>query len=1258
MPASVAIPIVGGSGARVPTQFLDEKGDFAGQKSTQPRGNNISHNGGSNGHLNGNGGISNGNGVLKHDKGVSANVTIDLTDDDNDDVTLVEARGPNVLQNQSEQVCIGMVNAVVLTMLGLPASFHFTDAAGAKTSNTHPKWSTGDWPSGKDFYLEPGFRPVELVPRGEGSTNAMMGEKAEIHVHEVVAPMDVKAQLEGSGRPIPNSPQIKSSSFGTLADKYRRGLHALLIRRMIRLSARCRIVTPNSGRNFLHAIEVLCFTTRRDAEKVSNYLFCENIQLEYPARYNPAHFAGHPPIEMTNRNVPSHASPFSRFTLDSRGTVMQNKESTEEEKKRQVDAVYASLRGGEDLEMVEADARIATPLLPHQKQALAFLLDREKYRSFEKASKTDIISLWKPVKRADKVISYQHVVTQGEQKRAPYICRGAILADDMGLGKTLAGISLIASTSKEALRFEEVGEEKEEQDDKKNGTAKKMNKSDEEDVDDDDDDDDVTIEDFNINLHGAPPAKKPRASTRPKKKGKREQKKEDAELSRRGDIVTRTRATLIVLPLTLVSAWEGQLDEHWSADERPSVYIYHGSGRLTNAREIADHDIVMTTYATLATEYAHSIAEEEGSDAEEEEEEDDAGRGGRSKAKHDSDDVVLVDARGNTVGGKTAAVQKTAAGSSKEDARKSASRKKKRKAGGGGEEAISPIQQIEWFRIMLDEAHTIKEARTLQSRAVCNLSANRRVCLTGTPVQNRIDDLFALIRFLRLEPFDDRGVWNQFCGSKEKSASLRSTRKGANEKNAEPLDKMALARVQTIMKFLTLRRTKEMQMANGERLLSLPPKYARVLTLKFDDKEKGTYDEMRLRYKDDFETMKASDTLKHNYATILHEISNLRMTCDHMGLVDASKDAKRKKEQGDDDDDPATAIIKDGMSRDRAIRLFELLCSSDRARCCICNYDLASFAEEGNMEGAKSPVLTRCIHLFCSDCLRTRIGSMQYDKPKADDRFGCPDCGVSVSPLLEMRELLPADVQQQDADRVLSVETFGCDKGVDIDRRPDYSSKIKALMVELEAFSRCNPSSLLYDSDAPVLDQVAASGEGEEEEKSKEPVMLVTASSGISAGPIKSVIFSQWTKMLDRIAKATHRSGIKAAYLDGRMRRQERSDNLDKFKNDAGVEVLLVSLKAGGIGLNLVSACRAYLMEPYWNPAIENQGLDRVHRMGQVRPVVTTKFIMSNSIEENMLELQKRKLRLAESVGEKRTSETQREELNLLFSAREEEGED
>jgi SWI/SNF-related matrix-associated actin-dependent regulator of chromatin subfamily A3 len=95
------------------------------------------------------------------------------------------------------------------------------------------------------------------------------------------------------------------------------------------------------------------------------------------------------------------------------------------------------------------------------------------------------------------------------------------------------------------------------------------------------------------------------------------------------------------------------------------------------------------------------------------------------------------------------------------------------------------------------------------------------------------------------------------------------------------------------------------------------------------------------------------------------------------------------------------------------------------------------------------------------------------------------------------------------------------------------------------------------------------------------------------------------------------------------MRRQDRTISMERFKKDPKVTVMLISLKAGGVGLNLTSASRIYLMEPYWNPAVEQQAIDRVHRLGQTRTVHTIRFIAKNTIEENIVELQKKKMKLA-----------------------------
>ncbi|QRW06025.1 Helicase conserved C-terminal domain [Ceratobasidium sp. AG-Ba] len=142
--------------------------------------------------------------------------------------------------------------------------------------------------------------------------------------------------------------------------------------------------------------------------------------------------------------------------------------------------------------------------------------------------------------------------------------------------------------------------------------------------------------------------------------------------------------------------------------------------------------------------------------------------------------------------------------------------------------------------------------------------------------------------------------------------------------------------------------------------------------------------------------------------------------------------------------------------------------------------------------------------------------------------------------------------------------------------------------------------------------------------------------------------------MLDKIEDALEEAAIRFSRLDGTMKREDRSRAMDALKMDPSCEVLLVSLRAGGVGLNLTAARRVYLMDPYWNPAVENQAVDRIHRLGQTRPVTTIKLIIENTIEARLLEVQKRKIELANmtlgvQLSKADQANRRMEELNVLF---------
>lgn len=148
----------------------------------------------------------------------------------------------------------------------------------------------------------------------------------------------------------------------------------------------------------------------------------------------------------------------------------------------------------------------------------------------------------------------------------------------------------------------------------------------------------------------------------------------------------------------------------------------------------------------------------------------------------------------------------------------------------------------------------------------------------------------------------------------------------------------------------------------------------------------------------------------------------------------------------------------------------------------------------------------------------------------------------------------------------------------------------------------------------------------------------------------KILIFSQYIKHLDLFRHYLDEKEINYAYLDGATR--DRQEQVESFQNDENIKIFLISLKAGGLGLNLTAADYVFILDPWWNPAIEAQAVDRAHRIGQDRTVFTYKFITKNSVEEKILALQRSKKQLADDLISSEEgfikSLTREDVLNLL----------
>lgn len=135
-----------------------------------------------------------------------------------------------------------------------------------------------------------------------------------------------------------------------------------------------------------------------------------------------------------------------------------------------------------------------------------------------------------------------------------------------------------------------------------------------------------------------------------------------------------------------------------------------------------------------------------------------------------------------------------------------------------------------------------------------------------------------------------------------------------------------------------------------------------------------------------------------------------------------------------------------------------------------------------------------------------------------------------------------------------------------------------------------------------------------------------------NAGGHKLLIFSQFTEMLKLIQVQFEENGISHCYLDGSTPLKKRQEEVERFQTDETVQAFLISLKAGGVGLNLTVADYVYIVDPWWNPAAEQQAIDRAHRIGQKRNVFAYKMICKDSVEEKILQLQERKKKLADDL--------------------------
>ncbi|CCF57912.1 hypothetical protein KAFR_0D02640 [Kazachstania africana CBS 2517] len=453
----------------------------------------------------------------------------------------------------------------------------------------------------------------------------------------------------------------------------------------------------------------------------------------------------------------------------------------------------------------------------------------------------------------------------------------------------------------------------------------------------------------------------------------------------------------------------------------------------------------------------------------------------------------------------------------------------------------SALHNMEFYRVILDEAHNIKDRQSNTARAVNLLRTKKRWCLSGTPLQNRIGEMYSLIRFLGIDPFSKYFCTKCDCASKEWKFSdnmhcdscshviMQHTNffnhfmlKNIQKYGVEGPGLESFNNIQILLKNIMLRRTK-VERADD---LGLPPRIVTVRRDYFNEEEKDLYRSLYSDVQRKYNSYVEEGVVLNNYANIFSLITRMRQLADHPDLV-----LKRLTKDLTD----TTGVIV----------------------CQLCD------------DEAEEPIESRCHHKFCRLCVQEYVESYL----ETNNNLTCPVCHIGLSIDLSQPSL-EVDVDAFNKQSIVS--------RLNLKGTWRSSTKIEALVEELYKL-RSNVRT------------------------------------------IKSIVFSQFTSMLDLVEWRLKRAGFKTVKLQGSMSPTQRSETIKYFMNNIDCEVFLVSLKAGGVALNLCEASQVFILDPWWNPSVEWQSGDRVHRIGQFRPVKITRFCIEDSIESRIIELQEKK---------------------------------
>ncbi|KAI1615710.1 SNF2 family N-terminal domain-containing protein [Exophiala viscosa] len=641
------------------------------------------------------------------------------------------------------------------------------------------------------------------------------------------------------------------------------------------------------------------------------------------------------------------------------------------------------------------------------------------------------------------------------------------------------------------------------------------------------------------------------------------------------------RTTLIVAPPTLVNQWMEEFVKHIEPEKLGRILCYHAGSRLQSNDVPADlqrYDVILSTYTEVLRSYPLT-----------------------EPPKHLSSDKA------------------------KNEWWKTWYREK-----------AGPLHKVKFLRIVLDEAQAIKSHKSKTSAAVRALAGTYRWAITGTPIMNYIEELYSFFAFLRVPHTGDFATFqHNYCN---------------NRSGREPVD---MGRIHNILRAVMLRRTHVDSLFDAP-IVKLPGISHNTYPVEFNSVERAIYNMVRRRYIGQINAYSSTGELTANYRNVLAMLTRLRMLCAHIFLcqdvlkqmfvaadietlwrltakeVETSTEeaprvnilmALRKMLQAKDNtiqtsqtrtadqsvaptpDPEAEHDIRTGKAFGLTFKFRRFLRTLTESRTWT-ELHLRSVCAKCRLP-PDEPMCTSCFHVYCKECL----SAMDFERRERDEeKIACIECGThfeetsSCSGLKELgfnSEEVAQKVEKVKAKRgknKTAVSWQGSQTNADEDEEedppaPDWIGMDGTVLT----------SAKLTATKAAILNW--------HEKNPNEKIIIYTQFLGLC-------------RILGRMCEAEKWGYI---HFNGKMTQEARQKSIKRFGDDPHICVMICSLKAGGVGLNLTMASKVIILDLWFNSAIEAQAYCRAFRIGQQNKVEVMRFVVKDSIDEDLVRMQDRK---------------------------------